>query len=424
MKYVDSGSGRMPLVTLLAVLSVSLIINLPGLAVSPMLGKIHHLFHTSILESQLLTSLPNLFMIPVVIIAGRIATPQRQTAVLITGLVIFLIAGALCFFARNIGTLILLSCFIGIGCGLVVPIAAGLISEWFSGHSRQVDLGYKSTVANAMVITANLYVGWIAITSWRAAFAVYLLPLIPLCLVPFMTQRYVAAHRITSTAAPQPTADDTASDTMPLHFSGRKSTVSLMRLILLYAFLTYATTSISYYAPFLMDHFGMNTSQVGIVTAMYYLLCAICGIFVGKLKRILGPSTILISLSLVALGLISIGLTRSYGIYLVASFITGFGYGIIQPIIYDKTTYVAPTRKLGTLYFGYVLSANYFGITIVPYIDTFFRNIFGATAPGFEFTLSGLVVLVLLLWARLERNDYTFTVNPDNPAPTAAQIAA
>ncbi len=418
MKYVTSGSGKMPLISLLAILSVSLTINLPGLAVSPMLSELHHIFHSSELESQLLTSLPNLCMIPVILIAGRLATARHQTGVLLIGLSIFLLGGVGCFMAENIGTLILLGCLVGIGCGMVVPVAAGAISEWFVGKSRQQDLGWKSTVSNSMVIIANLYVGWVVARSWHAAFAVYLMPVIPLALLPMMTQRYVKAHRKQGAQASASTDENFGA----LHFSGRASGLMLARLILLYAVLTYCTTSISYYSPFLMDSYGMSTTEVGIVTAAYYLMCAVAGAFVGRLKRLIGPAVMFISLAMCATGLLVIGLTANCGIYIAASLLTGLGYGIIQPIIYNKTTYVAPTRQLGTRYFGYVLSANYVGITLVPYIDSFFRRLFHSDSPGFEFVFSGVVAAVLLIWALLEHNNYVFAVNPASAAPSPSEV--
>lgn len=174
--------------------------------------------------------------------------------------------------------LIVLGCFVGVGCGLVVPIAAGYISEWFMGSSRQVDLGLKSTTSNAMVIVANIYVGIVVAISWHAAFVVYLTPIVPLLLVPFMTQKYVNKHRV---IADTPSSETAPSSSGPenhgYHFQGSRSTWMLVSVICLYLFLTYATTSISYYAPFCMEHFGMNTTQVGVVTAMYYLMCSVCG---------------------------------------------------------------------------------------------------------------------------------------------------
>lgn len=420
MKTVSSGNGKMPLISLLAILSVSLTINLPGLAVSPMLSKLHHIFHSSVFESQLLTSLPNMCMIPVVLIAGKLATATRQTAVLFIGLSLFLIAGIGCFFAESMGVLIILGCLVGIGCGLIVPIAAGAISEWFAGKPRQADLGWKSTASNAMIIIANLYVGWVVVYSWHAAFAVYLVPVIPLALLPFMTRKFIMKHRVVN--EPANDSGNTAAASASLHFSGRKSTGMLIRLILLYAILTYSTTSISYYAPFLMDHFGMTTTQVGIMTAMYYLTCSLAGAVVSGMKKFFGRPVIFICLTMCVAGLLVIGLTHSFAIYVIASLVTGFGYGIIQPIIYNKTTYVAPTRALGTRYFGYVLSANYVGIMMVPYIDNFARNLLGSNAPGFEFVFSGIIVGGLLLWAFIERANYIFTVAPGHSAPTPAQV--
>ncbi len=419
MKYVSSGDGKMPLISLIAILSISLTINMPGLAVSPMLGKLRDIFHSSEIEAQLVTSLPNLCMIPVVLIAGKISTASRQTAVLITGLMIFLLAGIGCFFANSMMALIVLGCLVGVGCGLVVPIAAGYISEWFIGGSRQADLGLKSTTSNAMVIIANIYVGIVAATNWHAAFVVYLTPLIPLALVPFMTQSYVNKHRIINTS-PSSVKSDNESETSSTadHFQGSRSTWMLVSLICLYLFLTYATTSISYYAPFCMEHFGMSTTEVGVVTAMYYLMCAVCGAFVSPIKHIFGKNTIYISLALCAVGLFAIGFTHNFWVYTFASLITGFGYGVIQPIIYNKTTYVAPNRKLSTQYFGYVLSANYVSIMMVPFVDGAARNIFHSNLPTFEFIFSGAVVCLLLVWALIKRNYYVFSVNPDSAAPS------
>lgn len=109
-----------------------------------------------------------------------------------------------------------------------------------------------------MVIIANVYVGWVAALNWHAAFAVYLIPIIPLCLLPFMTQKFIRSHRQVDTSA-KAMAQAQAVAQAP-HFQGRESTVLLIMLILLYMILTYCTTSISYYAPFMMEKYGMNTT--------------------------------------------------------------------------------------------------------------------------------------------------------------------
>lgn len=417
----------MPLVTLLAILSISLCINMPGIAVSPMLGKLQKLFHASVLETQLITSLPNLVMIPLILIAGAISTIKWRTAVVTTGLAIFLVAGVGCFFANSMGMLIFLGCMIGVGCALIVPLAAGYISEWFTGSDRQSDLGLKSAVSNGMIIIANIYVGIVVASNWHAAFAVYLIPIIPLCLVPFLTQKFVRQHRQGSTPpdnapvvkAPmvknsvananvkQPTVGTPGAD---IRFTPKQSRWLLCGVITLYMFVTFTTMSITYYAPFVMDKLGMSTSQVGIVTAMYFLMCSTAGVVVGRFRALFGPATMYVSLAMCAAGLFLMGFTSTLATYIIGALITGFGYGIIQPIIYNKTTYIAPDGKSATRYFGYVLSANYVAVTIVPFVGELARRITGSTAPAFQFWFSAIVVCAVMLWAVIARRSYVFTV--------------
>ena len=193
---------------------------------------------------------------------------------------------------------------------------------------------------------------------------------------------------------------------------------------MLYMILTYCTTSISYYAPFMMEKYGMNTTQVGNVTAAYYLMVAVSGAFVSRLKRFFGRRVVIIGLAIIAAGLVVIGITHSYLLMTFASLATGFAYGIIQPIIYNKTPYIAPNRKLGMTYFGYVLSSNYMAIMMVPFVDSFFRKLFHSTSPGFEFVFSGAVVVLLLIWAIFERDNYVFEVNPLSAAPSVQEVRA
>ena len=69
MKIV-TGKAPMSLFTLVAILSLSLVVNLPGLAISPMLGSLSKIFPgTGSLEQQLLTMLPNLLIIPCLLLS-------------------------------------------------------------------------------------------------------------------------------------------------------------------------------------------------------------------------------------------------------------------------------------------------------------------------------------------------------------------
>ncbi len=87
---IQTGKKPIRLLTLLAILSISLVVNLPGLAVTPMLATLSDVFpHTSQLEKQMLTVLPNLLIIPFVLISGKLSLSRHKTAIVVAGLVIF-----------------------------------------------------------------------------------------------------------------------------------------------------------------------------------------------------------------------------------------------------------------------------------------------------------------------------------------------
>ncbi|MEG0948628.1 MAG: MFS transporter, partial [Bacteroidales bacterium] len=141
MKYVETGKGQLPFITLVAILSISLVVNLPGLAISPLMDDLDRVFPgVSKLEIQLLTILPNLFIIPFVLLSGKLSVSKNKIMILVAGLGIYVLSAILYFFAQSMEALILISCLLGIGCGAVIPLAAGLIAEYFTGNYRMKQL--------------------------------------------------------------------------------------------------------------------------------------------------------------------------------------------------------------------------------------------------------------------------------------------
>lgn len=100
----------------------------------------------------------------------------------------------------------------------------------------------------------------------------------------------------------------------------------------------------------------------------------------------------------------------------------GLGYGIVQPIIYDKTSYIAPTAAKSTEYFAYLLTCNYIGISCVPFIVSAMKRLFDAQSdPGFSFILNGSVCILMLIVAVMKRKSFVFEADAsfyEHPAST------
>lgn len=413
MKYVDSGNGKMPFISLLAILSISLTVNLPGLAISPIMGKLNQVFsNVTELEIQLLTVLPNVVTIPFILCSGKICNPKNQMSILAIGLSIYTLTGVLYFFADSMIELILLSCLLGVGCGLVIPLAASLVSQYFEGKARTKQLGMKSSISNFTVIFATLFVGWVASVSWHLSFIVYMVPIIPLCLIPFMTSSYIEKHRIVN-SAPNNTSDAQPVKRIGPAFPGKTAIAMLFCLMGLYFMMTYGTEVVSYYLPFSMEHYKLNTSDVGVATAMFFLAATISGFLLTHVITIFKRATMQIAVMLCVLGLLFVSTFHAYWAYVVGVFIMGLGYGVVQPIIYDKTSYVAPSAAKSTEYFSYLLTCNYIGISVVPFIISGAKKIFQATDDvNFSFLFNGCILAVVLIVAIIKRRSFVFEADP------------
>ncbi len=409
MNYVSDGRGALPLISLIALLSVSLTVNLPGLAVSPLLGKLADLFpHASRLELQLLTLLPNLVIIPMILISGKITNLRNQTVVLAIGLSLFLISGILYLFADTMPILVGLGVVLGIGCGLVVPIAAGLLSEWFYGEQKARVLGFKSGTSNGIVILATIFVGWAAGRSWHDAFLVYLVPIIPLLLMPFMTNSFIKGHlrkgSSDTTAPGQKTAETAEADNLKF----KKPLLMLGGVILLYIGLTATSMVFTYYLPFTMKHYGLSTSQVGVATAMFYVTAMIGGFSLSPYIRMFGRTALYVCILIMTAGLLVIGFLHTMTAYVIGVLLIGLGYGFFQPIIYNKTTQIAPDKSASTKYFSYTLTGNYVAIACLPVVVEFFQWIFNNHSADFPYFLNAGILGVIFLIGIFKRKSFVW----------------
>lgn len=405
MKYVSNGRGSLPLISLLALLSVSLTVNLPGLAVSPLLGKLADLFpQASQLEIQLLTLLPNLVIIPMILLSGKISSVKNQTAVLATGLGIFLVSGILYMFADSMAMLIGLGALLGVGCGLIVPIAAGLLSEWFYGNEKVKVLGFKSGTSNGIVILATIFVGWAADISWHAAFSVYLVPVIPLLLLPFMTNTFIRKHLRTD----ENSASTESSEKPRSGQTFSRPLLTLAGVIGLYIALTATSMVFTYYLPFTMKHYGLSTSQVGVATAMFYVTAMLGGFSLAPYIRLVGRTGLYVCIIIMGIGLLTLGLFHTMAAYVAGVLLIGLGYGFFQPIIYNKTTLIAPDKTLSTKYFSYTLAGNYIAVSIVPVVVELFQRLFDNHTANFPYFLSAAILGLIFMVGILQRKSFVW----------------
>lgn len=410
---IETGKGQISLIALVAIWSVSAVVSLPGLAISPILGDLNRIFpKASDLEIQMLTSLPSLLIIPFVLIAGHLSVGKDKLKILFAGLVIFFLSGVACLFAKSMVGLIVISCVLGIGAGMVVPLSTGLVVDYFTGDYRVRQLGISSAINNLTLVLATAVTGYLATKHWHLPFLVYLLPGVTLVMFPFLRRQK---------SAPEPKESDQLRNT-------RINLRRLIELMALYFLTTFAVLVISYYAGFLVEEYKMHSSFSGILISLFFLAIVVPGFFLNRIIMWLKGWSNVVSLAMMSAGLLLFWIGKLPATMIIGSLMAGFGYGIMQPIIYDKAAIIAPPH-LATLALSYVMAVNYLAIVVCPFIVDGFRDLFHIHSELFPFVFCGILLAVIFVVALIGRRDWTLGLDesyyrkPDTTTPSRAENA-
>lgn len=401
---INTGQGTIPLITLIGIWSVSALTSLPGLAVSPILGELSTIFpHATELDIQMLTSLPSLLIIPFVLLAGKLAEKRDFIRLLRVGLWLFAASGVLYLFSSRMWQLMAVSALLGIGAGLIIPLSTGLISRYFTGEYRVRQFGYSSAITNMTLVVATAVTGYLAEVHWRLPFAVYLLPLISLVLSAYL-KKDAASVTIKQAAAIIPPIQSTPviSGKYGIHIR------HLVQLMLFYGLVTYVVLAVTFNLPFLMEAHHFSSGNSGLMISLFFLAIMAPGFMLDSLVKLLGNKTKLYSLLAIAIGLLLMWISPTEWLIVPGCILVGLGYGIIQPLIYDKTVDTAIPQKT-TLALAFVMVMNYLAILLSPFITDFFQWIFHTGSQEFPFIFNLCITILIMYWAYAKKEEFLFS---------------
>ena len=401
---INTGQGTIPLITLIGIWSVSALTSLPGLAVSPILGELSTIFpHATELDIQMLTSLPSLLIIPFVLLAGKLAEKRDFIRLLRVGLWLFAASGVLYLFSSRMWQLMAVSALLGIGAGLIIPLSTGLISRYFTGEYRVRQFGYSSAITNMTLVVATAVTGYLAEVHWRLPFAVYILPLISLVLSAYL-KKDAASVTIKQAAAIIPPIQSTPviSGKYGIHIR------HLVQLMLFYGLVTYVVLAVTFNLPFLMEAHHFSSGNSGLMISLFFLAIMAPGFMLDSLVKLLGNKTKLYSLLAIAIGLLLIWISPTEWLIVPGCILVGLGYGIIQPLIYDKTVDTAIPQKT-TLALAFVMVMNYLAILLSPFITDFFQWIFHTGSQEFPFIFNLCITILIMYWAYAKKEEFLFS---------------
>ena len=173
-----------------------------------------------------------------------------------------------------------------------------------------------------------------------------------------------------------------------------------------YFFVTYAVLVVTFYASFLIDDYKIDSSFSGVLISLFFLAIMLPGLFIANIIRSLKRNVNLVALVLVCVGLLCVGVFHGKAMLAFGALCTGLGYGIMQPVIYDKAATIAPPRS-ATLALSFVMSVNYLAVMVCPFIVDLFRHVFGTHSDRFPFFFNAVLVLAVAVVTLLRRDSFT-----------------
>lgn len=401
---IETGRGRIPLITLLGIWSISALNALPGLAVSPILGELQKIFpHATELDIQMLTSLPSLMIIPFILLAGKLTERIDNIRLLQIGLVIFVISGVLYLLSNKMWQLVAISGMLGVGSGLIIPLSTGLIGRFFVGRYRTKQFGLSSAITNLTLVIATVVAGYLAEISWHLPFVVYLLPIVSIIL------SFQLRKALTQEPEPSPVTDNSDNGLRPHVQVGNNGigTHHLIEVMLFYGLVTYLVVIISLNLPFLIEERGMPTGISGTYISLFFLAIMAPGFILNRLIDLMGRSTQVWSMLMIVIGLGLIVATGNVWLVGIGCVLAGAGYGIIQPIMYDRTTHIVLPHK-STMALACVMAMNYVAILVCPFVIKLFKIIMHDSSELFAFQLNTFLAALTLLVVFINRKSALF----------------
>lgn len=405
---IQTGQGTIPLITLIGIWSISALNALPGLAVSPILGKLSVIFPNSTeLDIQMLSSLPSLLIIPFILLAGKLTEKVDFIRLLQIGLGIFALSGVLYLLAGEMWQLIAISAMLGVGSGMIVPLSTGLISKYFSGAYRVKQFGLSSAITNLTLVVATVVTGYLAEINWHLPFVVYLLPIVSLVLSIYL-KRSMESEGSTSLTNDKPSTKDAA--VIAAEVGNSKYGIHIPHLIQVmsfYGLATYLVLIVTFNLPFLMEAHHFSSGSSGIMISLFFLAIMAPGLALNRIVGLLKEKTSFFSLLGIAVGLALILISPTEWLIAPGCILAGLGYGVIQPIVYEKTTHTALPGKV-TLALAFVMMMNYLAILLCPFIIDFFQSLLHIKSQEFPFIFNLGITILALIWAYTRRHTFLF----------------
>lgn len=328
---------------------------------------------------QYLMTFPNLLVVVMSIATAKLSEYIAKKYLAAAGLALGVVSGLCAFlFHRNLVLLYVWAALLGIGIGIVIPVATSLISDFFEGQERETMLGLQTAAANAGSMCMTFTGGLLAAYGWHYNYLVYLfaVPGLILTLLFIPGKRDMAGEQIKVQAADQ-------SRAIPGRVVG--CMVVAMGFMLLFYI---APTNLAMYVS--QRQMG-DSFLAGTAATVLLLGGTVAGVFFGRLSERIGEWTIALGFAVLAAGYLILCAGVGTAGLMAAGFLIGTSNALVLPQCMGKAA--AGDRRRSTFYTSLVFATANLGTFLAPSVTMAARLLTGGDTVVARFMTAAVISL-------------------------------
>lgn len=326
---------------------------------------------------QMILAVPSLASIPTTLLAGVLTSYVHKKTIAEVALMFLLIGGLapVAIAEPHIGLLFASSSLIGVGQGLLHPLASMLVCQyWESKSERSRVLGFKQALNYLGAAAVSLLVGFLALMQWNFAYFVYI-GVIPVLI-------------ITATQLPKGQLEDRLIDRMYLSSGVKK----LITPALAYACFIFCAVSLFNFAfqsniAMLINEKGFgDVVDAAVITAILQIASFIVGVFYGQIVKLFRRYVLLPGLVLLTVGFLTVALAPNMVVVLVGGMVFGIGAGI-QYVTTLYNTSKSVDQHVVSMALSLVLALTSLGFSVSPIIIESMKDLLFGPGAGADMSM-------------------------------------
>ena len=280
-------------------------------------------------------SFPGILVTPLL---GVIADRWGRKRIIIPSLMLFGIAGGLCFFVRDFKLLLILRLIQGIGAAPLGSLTVTIIGDLYSKKELVAAMGYNSSVRSIGSASYPAIGGALAMMGWHYPF------ILPVIAVP------IGFLVLFNLKTPEPENEVHISEHLNIVWKKlRNRQVVGLLVIGIVIFVMLFGSYMTYFPLLLGNSFGLSSLIIGLIIASVSLIAAFTSSQLGKIIKLFSRKAILkISFILYALALSIIPLISQPWLFFIPIIIFGIAHGMNIPVIQALFAEAAPLKYRAT----------------------------------------------------------------------------